>query len=396
MTVVRRSDFVLLLSAIVLFVGTAARLFNNVEDDAFIPMRYGLNFWQGNGWVMNPGEHVEGCTSPLHLLLVTLLLRFCSPDQTLWVEKFLGIGIGIAVLILARGVGRLLLSSRGVAGLIPLLIASRPEFALSMTNGLETGLAALLVTAGVAAFIAALRGDGRDLCPSAWLFFGAALARPELALTFPVLFLLLNRRLPPRKWAALACYCLPLLLCLGLRWHYYGAWVPNTYWAKHLPPTVASAMGLNYLEYFALFNNPLLFLPLYGVGCFALLRRGGAAQFVVPTVIGLHLLFLMRSGGDWMADGRFYVVMLPLCAVLWAAALDCFWQRAICASPGAGVRQRARLPNARRFADRQSGGRAGRHFPRQYGPSFPPAGNALVNGVARAAHSPGRMAIRQP
>ena len=345
-TALRHLDFVFLLVAVALFVATVCRLFNNVEDDAFIPMRYGLNFWRGAGWVMNPGEHVEGCTSPLHLVLVTFLLRFCSPDQTLWAEKLLGLAIGIAVLVLTWRIGRPLLSSRWVAGVIPLLIASRPEFAISMTNGLETGLATLLVTAGAAALLTARRGEGADLRPSAWLFLGAALARPELALTFPLLFLLLMPRGGPRRrgWAALACYCLPLLLCLGLRWLYYGAWVPNTYWAKHLPADIAFAMGLHYLEYFDLFGIPWLSLFFYGLGCFVLVRRQGPARIVLPVVIGLHLLFLLRSGGDWMVDGRFYVIMLPLCAVLWGMALDSLWRLAVRAPPGAGAGHRVAAP----------------------------------------------------
>ena len=345
-TALRHLDIVFLVVAVALFVGTVCRLFNNVEDDAFIPMRYGLNFWRGAGWVMNPGEHVEGCTSPLHLVLVTSLLRFCSPGQTLWAQKILGIGIGAAVLVLTWRIGRHLLPRRWVAGVIPLLIASRPEFALSMTNGLETGLATLLVTEGVAALLTAGRGEDVDLRPSAWLFLGAALARPELALTFPLLFLLLMPRGGPRRegWVALACYCLPLLLGLGLRWLYYGALVPNTYWAKHLPPDIAFAMGLHYLEYFDLFGIPWLSLFFYGIGCLVLVRRQGPERIVLPVVIGLHLLFLLRSGGDWMVDGRFYVIMLPLCAVLWGVALDFLWRLAVRAPAGAGAGHRVAAP----------------------------------------------------
>ena len=244
---------------------------------------------------MNPGEHVEGCTSPLHLVLVTSLLHFYSPDQTLWVEKFLGIGTGIAVLVLTWRIGCLVLSNPWMAGLIPLLIASRPEFALSMTNGLETGLATLLVTAGTAALLtAAHSGTGADLRSSAWIFLGAALARPELALTFPLLFLLtkLGGYRLRRGGTALACYCLPFLLFFGLRRLYYGAWVPNTYWAKHLPADVAFSKGLQYLQDFALFDHPLLSLAFYGVGLF---RAAPAGRTRTDCL----------AGSDWAASALF-------------------------------------------------------------------------------------------
>ena len=39
------------------------------SDDPFITLRYAANLVHGLGPVYNPGQHVEGFTSPLHLLL---------------------------------------------------------------------------------------------------------------------------------------------------------------------------------------------------------------------------------------------------------------------------------------------------------------------------------------
>src|SRR5450631_2074674 len=43
------------------------------DDDAFITLRYARNLVEGNGPVWNPGERVEGYTSFLHLMLVSLV-----------------------------------------------------------------------------------------------------------------------------------------------------------------------------------------------------------------------------------------------------------------------------------------------------------------------------------
>ena len=40
------------------------------SEDAFITLRYAANLDHGLGAVFNPGQHVEGFTSPLHLLIV--------------------------------------------------------------------------------------------------------------------------------------------------------------------------------------------------------------------------------------------------------------------------------------------------------------------------------------
>jgi len=47
---------------------TAYSVFAQTVDDPFITFRYARNLLAGLGPVFNPGEHVEGFTSPLHLL----------------------------------------------------------------------------------------------------------------------------------------------------------------------------------------------------------------------------------------------------------------------------------------------------------------------------------------
>ena len=44
--------------------------YNFVSDDAFISLRYAANLLAGHGLVFNPGERVEGFTSPLWTLLL--------------------------------------------------------------------------------------------------------------------------------------------------------------------------------------------------------------------------------------------------------------------------------------------------------------------------------------
>jgi hypothetical protein len=46
-----------------------ALTFANQEDDPFITLRYAANVLHGRGLVFNPGQHVEGFTSPLHLVV---------------------------------------------------------------------------------------------------------------------------------------------------------------------------------------------------------------------------------------------------------------------------------------------------------------------------------------
>ena len=306
----------------VIFFSFAFRFFNFAEDDAFIPMRYAMNFWQGFGWVMNPGEHVEGCTSPLQLALVTLLLRLASPDTALYILKFLGIFVGFAVLRQAQNISKALFpAAPWLVAVTPLLIALRPDFAVSMINGLETGLATLLVTGGIAAFLSAGQREGADQRQAALWFLGAALARPELTLIFPLLLIASGKRAMLSLRAALLLYVAPLVVLLLCRFAFYGSLVPNTYWAKHLALHDALPRGLNYLLDFALPTSAYLAAAFYLLGTLRLLSHGIRTAAVIFIPLAFHALFLLRSGGDWMADGRFFVVMLPLCVSVWSAAI---------------------------------------------------------------------------
>ena len=320
--------------SVVIFLAYAYRFFNYVEDDAFIPMRYALNFWHGFGWVMNSGERVEGCTSPLQLALVTALIHFAGPDTLLYCLKILGLVFGIAILRQSQILANLVFPSASwPARLVPLLIALRPDFAASMINGLETGLAAFLVTGGVIAFIQAAGREGEsDHRLSALWFLGAALTRPELSLLFPLLLAgsYLTRRPRDTSWSAFLLYAGPLALFLVARFTYYGSLLPNTYWAKHLPLHQSVPLGLTYLANFALPCNPWMAAILYSLGAIRILRIAGIRRWVLLTPLLIHTLFLLRSGGDWMSDVRFFILLLPLCAIVWTAAVlqvveICFW-----------------------------------------------------------------------
>ena len=225
----------------------------------------------------------------------------------------------------ARRLGRILLpGAPRLADGVPLLVALWPEFALSMTNGLETGMAALLLTAGLADFLACHREARAAWNRTALLFLGAGLARPELTPLFPLLLLgsaLCGLR-SRQAWTALGGYLAAVVLLLWLRWTYYGAFVPNTYWAKHLPAAQALPLGAAYLRHYALPGGPALGSALYGLGLWSVVRHGGRARLALPTALGVHLLFLLRSGGDWMMDGRFFVVVLPVCAAVWLGSVQ--------------------------------------------------------------------------
>jgi len=323
-----RASRLLFAVAVLLLLGYTCWYFNNVEDDVFITLQYALNFCRGHGWVMNPGERVEGYTSPLHLWLLTLTVRFLSPDGAVFLSKAAGVLIGIQVLANTRRIARLVYPDLPwLAEIAMLLLAARPEFTLSMTNAMETGLAVWLLTGGVLSFLRAeaARSEGETytvpVTTVLW-FVGAALTRPELFPMLPVLLMVRSRQISEGAFLrALAVYLLPLTLFLAFRIGYYHDILPNTYYAKHVFPPEAFGLGLIYYGQYAL--PSAIVVECVPIAIFGLraLHSLGRHRAVIFTVLGLNLLFILASGGTYSMDGRFVAPVMPLLALIWAGPL---------------------------------------------------------------------------
>jgi hypothetical protein len=69
-------------------------------DDAYITFRHPENFFQGKGFVYNPGQRVFGVSAPLYAVWLACL-RFCTP----WVELPLSAVRANAIFYISAGLG---------------------------------------------------------------------------------------------------------------------------------------------------------------------------------------------------------------------------------------------------------------------------------------------------
>jgi len=58
-------------------------------DDSYIALQYGYNISTGRGWVYNPGERINGCTSPVNTLFAAAAVAL-SREHPEWVMHFFG------------------------------------------------------------------------------------------------------------------------------------------------------------------------------------------------------------------------------------------------------------------------------------------------------------------
>ncbi len=289
-------------------------------DDAFISMRYVLQFVSGNGLVYNIGERVEGYSNFLWIMLLALA-RWLGFDLVV-AAKVLGAALGVACIgitwLLARGLPLRMVS--------PCMVAVSPAFVAWSMGGLETHLFALLLGASAWAL---LRSDEARLDPLAGALLGLlALARPE-GLMFVVLAVGFRLwrwwrgapSLQRTEWLGVALMGVIVVAFYAWRLAYYGYPLPNTVYAKSmglLNPRAWMEGAYYVLQSLLLTGGALGVVIALG----AAVWRGLSVrlQFVGVALSG-YAAFTVVGGGDWMPLQRFLAHVMPLVAVMIHAGL---------------------------------------------------------------------------
>jgi arabinofuranosyltransferase len=298
------------------FVLSATRSWRFVHDDAFIVLRYAHNLLAGHGPVWNPGERVEGYTSPLWLLQVAALGACGLPLR--YAAQILGLGW------LLFWIGLHVHGLSGRARWTAVLVATCGPIGIWSLGGLETaGFGALLA----ASFLAHARWSGRcapaPRSPGPWPMAASlgllVLTRPEGLLFLGSVLVERLRARDRRGLAALAAgACGPAALALLFRRLYYAAWLPNSALVKlpHAGEGWRAFPGYA-LENLALWFPLLLLVPLLTPSRRLLAR---AAPWLVSAA--LYAVYLACVGGDHMPGARLLVPLLAVATTLCGLALE--------------------------------------------------------------------------
>jgi hypothetical protein len=291
--------------------------FGHTPDDPLITLRYAANVLHGQGLVFNVGEHVQGFSSPLHLLVSMAVA--VPGGYSLFLAKL--VSVGFAVLAVREG-ARLVAGlglARWATRLGYLALGTSFVFAMAAVNGLETSLAALLTVLLVRMLV---EGDG-VVAPgrSGLVACALVLTRPEgiaLVVGLAIVSLALERSVVVVRrlvWASGALVGVAVLAGFGLL--VFGDALPNTYYAKAQPLVRALTSGLSYLQGSLGLPDVLtaVLCVLVAIGVAVVVTRRRRLGYAV-AVVGMQLLFVLRAGGDWMLGGRFVApVIIPALVV---------------------------------------------------------------------------------
>jgi hypothetical protein len=312
-----------------------------VVDDAYISFQYARNLLLGHGLVFNPGERVEGYTNFLWTLLSAGLLsaRIDPLIGTHVLTLVLGFALVAVTVQLARQLG-----GRGWTAGALLALSSPFLLYTARGSGMETALFAALTAstllalarqawqaAGILLALALLTRPDAAILAACAVSYAVAMGAQHVPGARPVYtlgFVAVRQFAPLPDLRPAARLLAPVLALFGsyflLRWAYYGALLPNTFYAKVDGSGDQAWRGLSYLWEFA----RLELLPLVGAlgAAVALWRtRDDAEQRgSLMLVAGFTLLFaayIAAVGGDWVPGFRFGMPLLAPLAVLAACGL---------------------------------------------------------------------------
>ena len=323
------------------------RIFWFLTDDAFIEYRYVSNSINGAGLVWNarPFLPVEGYTSFLWVALLEAVWRVLAidpPSSANAISLVFSYGsLVLAALMIARIPWRAEWKRFRMWFVALLLIGtlSNRTFLTWTSSGLETAMFGFLVTWWVFTAVTVSPSRKRMIllsCVSALL----ALARPDGLLFVGVTgaLALMQVRGEPNPRLAIRAFLIsvsPLAVILAheaWRLSFYGAWLPNTYYAKVVEPWPSS--GVRYaasyiLEYCLWF--PILALmalqlqrgiPRPSRGVFTKLLTTHVFTTAAIVAVVIHLAYYtLIVGGDHF-EYRVYSYTVPLFFVALAGVLN--------------------------------------------------------------------------
>lgn len=278
-------------------------------DDAFISFRYARNLLDGHGLVFNPGERVEGYSNflwVLELALIWALVGLRPEHAAPWLSVACTVGTVAAMLWwIARIPG--VRHRRMVAWIALGLVCSSATFAVwTSAGGLETRqFTFFVVLAIVCLTVHGSRCWGLILVSLS--LAAASYTRPEGPLIAACCFawfigqrILTSKRLrlePTEVFSLIAPFVVLVLAHVLFRHAYYGEWLPNTYYAKHVRPWYES--GFRYLWAAALETGLYFLWPLALLALRETWRERRDLCYALPLLcIGLHAAYLFRIGGD--------------------------------------------------------------------------------------------------
>lgn len=302
-------------------------------DDGMISMKYAWNLAQGNGFVWNTFERVEGYTNPLWVLIMVPFNLLMDKRFAVLAIQVLGIVILLGIVYfsihIARTTKLVVARHRNLHSyLLALLLLTYYPLLYWTLMGMETGLLTLLIIISIYFMLRYIGSHKlRDGYVMSLFLSLAYLTRPDslpLALAImggSFIFLTSSIRkisLIKKFLGVLAFYFFVVAVHLLFRKYYYGELIPNTVTLKVLGLSTWFRIenGLGFIKPF-LWESVLL-IAFVGAAVIFHSKKMKLFFFSLFLITCLYQIFV---GGDSWNYWRFFVPIMPLLFILASAGI---------------------------------------------------------------------------
>lgn len=325
----RKITFFLCLLAVIASIIISYKL-RWLGDDIFIAFRYIQNFNEGNGWVYNPGERVEGYTDFLWLLILSFFSWLKYDLET--ITQVLGIIFSAGTITIFSIIGYRV-SSAGKKFIFPFMafaLMFNFDYNVWATSGLEVSFVTVLLSAGFYSFFFSKLEHNKKLIVSGLFICLALMTRPDVMLILlSANFLLALANISKgEKFSGIIkeqiLFNLPILLIylpyFEWRYNYYGFIFPNTYYDK-LGYETAFPKGFYYIWLYvkchltSLLASAALIIPIR-LAFKGQWKKLFSDKELAPLLTSLFMVivylffFVAKVGGDFMF-ARFIIPCVP-------------------------------------------------------------------------------------
>jgi arabinofuranosyltransferase len=322
----------------------------HMQDDAFITFRYADNFVHGHGLVFNIGEKVEGFTSVLWILILSVA-KIIGIDLISF-SQLAGIAFGVFSIWITFSLSQMFFygnyfdfdkSVRKNETYPEILLNLIPSTMLAFTgayqywaiSGMEVTLFVFMMLISIYSYVDAV-GNDKPLIKFSIYITTASLVRPEGVLLFIVLILhywlhlykkqnsvtlkkYFNDIISKRNRIPLLIFISANMVLLIFRFFYFGYPLPNTFYAKTGLSSEYLIAGWNYISDF--FNTYLIYGTLFLIGSLFIYKKEKLNFGLLISLIIVFIIYSILIGGDVLPLFRFVLPVLPLIYIVFTKSI---------------------------------------------------------------------------
>jgi hypothetical protein len=313
------------------FIGLDGKRYFCLFDDAMISMRYAWNFSHGSGIVWNPGEHIEGYTNFLMVMLMSIATFAVDKSAAVLIVQISGIATLLGIAIVNRKISDRIFPDHKHGDLFGILcfvgaLAYYPLVFWSLM-GMETGLVTLLVMLSILSALNYCANKSRSDMLLLGMYSGLAfLARNDsIIFSLPIWLYILwdirksknNHKALAALLAAVVTFSLIAIGQLAFQYFYYGELLPNTYALKMtgMPLLFRIQNGLGFVTPFLIEIAFLVALPILDL---VLNYRREKLLLFSMTISAIS--YQIYAGGDPWDYWRMLSPSVPLITMLFVYA----------------------------------------------------------------------------